>query len=121
VGGKPGAAFQQLLQNLASGKGAAGYGKFSNALFKSYGKKLGNYYSTKWNIQSLVANTQKEMDTCQDLRSRMTALRDIFTQTNRDMETALTDLDLANSAIKNVDGDIAELKEAFPNRFRNLK
>jgi hypothetical protein len=120
VGGKPGAAFQQLLQNLASGKGAAGYGKFSDAFFKSYGKKLGNYYGTKWNIQSLVANTRKDMDTCQDLRSRMTALRDLFNQTSRDLETAQTNLDLAKSSLKNVEGDMKELKDAFPNKFSDL-
>ncbi len=116
----PGGAFKKVITNLMKGKGVAGYGKFSSTMLKTFGGDLAKVYGTEWKIRSLLDNTTKQMVTTEDLRQKMTNLRDLFNMTQRDLESAQTDLDLANSALKKVDSDIQELKKAFPKKFRDL-
>jgi hypothetical protein len=115
-----GGALKQLLQNLSEGKGILGYGKGGSGWAKAYGKGVSKVYGPTESVLSLVDGTKKSMGRCEELRQQMSTIRTIFNQSNSALETAQTDLAIAQSSIAAIDKNIAELKQAFPHRFKNL-
>jgi len=116
----PGGALKQLLQNLVSGQGLEGYGASQKEWFKTYGKEISKYYGTGESVISLVGNTWKDMKTTEGLRDQMNEVRTLFNKVTSDLETAQTEYEIADSSLKAIDQDIQELKDNFPNRFRDL-
>jgi hypothetical protein len=101
----PGGGLKQVIQN---------------ALEQSGYKKTSGVYGPGETVVKGVRDAYTASQRCAELRGQMSTIGDRLSKIKSDLEDAQTDFELAYSAVKRNEANIAELKQMFPARFAHL-
>lgn len=103
----PGGGIKQLIQNWLEKKDVPG------------GQTMSDIYGPGETALKGTRDVVQAKQKCEALRVEMNKLRTQLYDVGRQMQDARMDYDVADSAVKNNQEAINELKKMFPNRFRN--
>ena len=102
----PGGGIKQLIQNTVKTKPG--------------GETINKIYGPGETVVKGTREVIRAKEKCEALRAEMSQLRDQLSDVRSQMEDAEMAFDVADSSVKHSQANIDQLKEMFPNRFRNL-
>ncbi len=91
-----------------------------NALERSGHKRLSQVYGPGETVVKGVRDTVRAQERCAELRAQMVKLQERLGKVKSGMEDTQMDFEIANSAVRRNEANLAELKKEFPHRFANL-
>lgn len=103
----PGGGLKQVIQNALEQSGPTGKG-------------ISRVYGPGETAVKGIRDAMRAKEHCAELRAQMVKIQERLGEIRSSIEDAQMDYDVADSAVKRNEANIAELKQMFPHRFAHL-